>query len=134
MHGYYTFKAEEAGAIGVGVDKDKGSIDLCQYLAEIKRSQCSFMVYDINTPFKQKYDIIMALNVLHRTGQFEHTTANMFRHCNECILEVGESQLSVIISESVRQGFKLKRNIPSHRQQSCIGPRRVLHMERQNKD
>jgi len=131
MHGYYTFKAEEAGAIGVGVDMDRGAIDLSNYLARKKQSECHFMVYDITTPLKQRYDIIMALNVLHRTGKFRQTTANMFRHCNECILEVGESQLPVIISEGTRQGFKLKRNIPSHRQHSCIGPRRILHLARQ---
>ncbi|XXJ18709.1 hypothetical protein ACR42D_03980 [Desulfovibrio caledoniensis] len=42
----------------------------------------------------------------------------------------GEGQLPVIIAEATRQGFKLMRNIPSHRTQSCIGPRRILHMAR----
>lgn len=130
MHGYYTFKAEEAGATGFGVDMDRGAIDLSNYLAEVKRSQCHFQVYDITTPLKQKYDIILALNVLHRTGKFELTTEIMFDHCNECILEVGESQLPFIESQGVLQGFKIKTNIPSHRVQSCIGPRRVLHMVR----
>jgi cytidylate kinase len=130
MHGYYTFKAEEMGAAGVGLDMDKGAVDLANYLAGAKGSGCHFMVYDITTPLKQKYDIILALNVLHRTGKFELTTEIMFAHCNECILEVGESQLPVIIAEATRQGFKLARNIPSHRTQSCIGPRRILHMVR----
>lgn len=131
MHGYYTFKAEEEGAVGIGVDMDQGAVNLSNYLASVKKSNCHFMVYDITTPLSQKYDIILALNVLHRTGKFELTTKVMFGHCNECILEVGESQLPIIIGEGTRQGFKLKRNIPSHRQQSCIGPRRVLHMVRQ---
>lgn len=130
MHGYYTFKAEEMGAEGVGLDVDQGAVDLANYLASVKQSHCHFMVYDITTPLRQKYDIILALNVLHRTGKFELTTQIMFAHCNECILEVGESQLPVIIAEGTCQGFKLKRNIPSHRQQSCIGPRRMLHMAR----
>ncbi|MGE4424260.1 MAG: methyltransferase domain-containing protein [Pseudodesulfovibrio sp.] len=130
MHGYYTFKAEEMGAAGVGLDMDKGAVDLANYLAGAKGSGCHFMIYDITTPLKQKYDIILALNVLHRTGKFELTTEIMFAHCNECILEVGESQLPVIIAEATRQGFKLRRNIPSHRTQSCIGPRRILHMAR----
>nr|WP_321512845.1 methyltransferase domain-containing protein [uncultured Pseudodesulfovibrio sp.] len=134
MHGYYTFKAEEEGAVGIGVDMDQGAVDLSNYLAAVKQSSCHFMVYDITTPLSQNYDIILALNVLHRTGKFELTTEIMFAHCNECILEVGESQLPVIIGEGTRQGFKLKRNIPSHRQQSCIGPRRVLHMVRQEND
>jgi len=130
MHGYYTFKAEELGATGVGLDVDQGAVDLANHLASVKRSGCHFMVYDITTPLGQKYDIIMALNVLHRTGKFELTAQIMFEHCNECILEVGESQLPFIIAEGTRQGFKLRRNIPSHRRQSCIGPRRVLHMAR----
>ncbi|EGB16218.1 hypothetical protein DND132_3015 [Pseudodesulfovibrio mercurii] len=130
MHGYYTFKAEELGAAGVGLDMDRGAVDLANYLASAKGSACHFMVYDITTPLQRKYDIILALNVLHRTGKFELTTAIMFAHCNECILEVGEDQLPVIIAEATRQGFKLRRNIPSHRQQSCIGPRRILHMAR----
>lgn len=130
MHGYYTFKAEEAGASGVGLDVDKGAVDLSNYLAGIKGSNCHFMVYDITTPLARKYDIILALNVLHRTGKFELTVENMFRHCSECVLEVGQSQLPVIIGEGTRQGFKLLRNIPSHRTQSCIGPRRLLHMTR----
>lgn len=130
MHGYYTFKTEEMGAAGVGLDMDQGAVDLANHLAEAKGSGCHFMVYDITTPLKQKYDIILALNVLHRTGKFELTTEIMFAHCNECILEVGESQLPVIIAEATRQGFKLMRNIPSHRTQSCIGPRRILHMAR----
>jgi len=128
MHGYYSFKAEEQGALSVGVDMDQGAIALANYLAGRKNSQCHFMLYDITTPLRQRYDIIMALNVLHRTTNFEQATGIMFRHCNECILEVGESQLPFIIAEGTRQGFKLMRNIPSHRQQSCIGPRRVLHM------
>ncbi|WP_319581803.1 methyltransferase domain-containing protein [uncultured Pseudodesulfovibrio sp.] len=130
MHGYYTFKAEEMGAAGVGLDMDQGAVDLSNYLARAKGSDCHFMVYDITTPLKQKYDIILALNVLHRTGKFELTTEIMFAHCDECILEVGESQLPVIIAEATRQGFKLIRNLPSHRTQSCIGPRRILHMAR----
>ncbi|OIQ50754.1 Zeta toxin [Pseudodesulfovibrio hydrargyri] len=130
MHGYYTFKAEEMGAAGVGLDMDQGAVDLANYLAGAKGSGCHFMVYDITTPLNQRYDIILALNVLHRTGKFELTTEIMFAHCNECILEVGESQLPVIIAEATRQGFKLMRNIPSHRTQSCIGPRRILHMAR----
>ncbi|WP_338669591.1 methyltransferase domain-containing protein [Pseudodesulfovibrio methanolicus] len=130
MHGYYTFKAEEMGAAGVGLDMDRGAVALANYLAGAKGSGCHFMIYDITTPLKQKYDIILALNVLHRTGKFELTTEIMFAHCNECILEVGESQLPVIIAEATRQGFKLARNIPSHRTQSCIGPRRILHMVR----
>ncbi|BDQ34947.1 methyltransferase domain-containing protein [Pseudodesulfovibrio portus] len=130
MHGYYTFKAEERGATGVGLDVDQGAVDLANYLASVKGAGCHFMIYDITTPLRQKYDIIMALNVLHRTGRFELTTQIMFEHCNECILEVGESQLPFIIAEGTRQGFKLRRNIPSHRHQSCIGPRRVLHMAR----
>ena len=130
MHGYYTFKAEEMGATGVGLDMDRGAVDLANYLASAKDSACHFMVYDITTPLKQKYDIILALNVLHRTGKFELTTEIMFAHCNECILEVGEGQLPVIIGEATRQGFKLRRNLPSHRQQSCIGPRRILHLAR----
>jgi cytidylate kinase len=130
MHGYYTFKAEEMGAAGVGLDMDRGAVELANRLATAKGSGCHFMVYDITTPLKRKYDIILALNVLHRTGKFELTTEIMFAHCNECILEVGESQLPVIIAEATRQGFKLKRNLPSHRQQSCIGPRRILHMAR----
>ena len=130
MHGYYTFKAEEMGAVGVGLDMDQGAVDLANYLASVKNSNCHFMVYDITTPLRQRYDIILALNVLHRTGQFELTTEIMFAHCDECILEVGEQQLPVIIGEGTRQGFKLRRNIPSHRTQSCIGPRRILHMVR----
>ncbi|NDV18538.1 methyltransferase domain-containing protein [Pseudodesulfovibrio sp. JC047] len=131
MHGYYTFKAEEMGAHGTGMDMDQGAISLSTNLATAKRSNCQFMVYDITTPLPQKYDIILALNVLHRTGKFELTTKIMFEHCNETILEVGESQLPVILGEGTRQGFSLASNLPSHRYQSCIGPRRVLHMVRQ---
>ena len=128
MHGYYSFKAEEAGAACVGLDVDQGAVDLSNHLARLKGSNSHFMVYDINTPLGRQFDVIMALNVLHRTGKFELTVENMFRHCRECILEVGQSQLPVIIGEGVRQGFKLLKNIPSHRTQSCIGPRRLLHM------
>ena len=36
MHGYYTFKAEEMGAAGVGLDMDQGAVDLANYLAGAK--------------------------------------------------------------------------------------------------
>jgi hypothetical protein len=42
----------------------------------------------------------------------------------------GEGQLPGILAEATRQGFKPMCNIPSHRTQSCIGPRRILHMAR----
>ncbi len=130
MHGYYSFKAEECGSFSTGIDIDTGAIKAAKIIAKYRNSISEFKTYNSENRFTSKYDIILALNVLHRVSDFRKVCQNIFISSSEAILEVGESQISNIITIGKENQFTLKKAIKSHRNSEVIGQRILLHMQK----
>ena len=128
MHGYFTFKLEEAGALSVGVDIDPGSITAAQRIAEARGSKARFLVLDSAQGFSEPFDIIFALNVLHRVRDFETVCRNIFTSAQAAVLEVGEVQLKDLFILSKSMGFKMRQTLKSHRCSDVVGQRAVIHL------
>ena len=128
MHGYYSFKAEELGATVTGFDIDHGAITAAKHIAQSRNSSCAFDVFNVENPFAVQFDIIFALNVLHRVKKFELVCRNIFHSANEFILEIGEIQLQQLLSLAKEFGLRMKKVIKSHRCSDVVGQRVLLHI------
>lgn len=118
FHGYFCFKAEEAGSRSVvGVEADESTMEVAKQVAVLRKSRVLFCRGDLND-FETGcvYDIVMALNVLHHIKNIDHALKNIFRSSKLAVFEVTVSQKE-IISEYARQfGFDLVGRANSHRE------------------
>lgn len=129
MLGYFSFKAEEAGGICTGYDIDAGAIDGARLVAKARGSNCRFKAHDVSSGLGGDFDIVMALNVLHRVREFEVVVRHILSACRTAILEVGEQQMRPVMLLAKHKGFRLGKMIISHRSSSVVGQRviAVLH-------
>jgi len=128
MHGYFSFKMEEAGAIPHGIDVDPRAIAVAQRIAMERHSAGSFAAVRSEAPFDRRFDYIFALNVLHRVTDFETSCRNIFAATDNAVLEVGEVQLKDIFLLSKDYGFKMRKTLKSHRNTDVVGQRAILHL------
>lgn len=131
MLGYFTFKFEEAGAQAYGIDVDDGAILGAQAVARARRSTAQFAVHNAEAGFESAFDIIFALNVLHRVADFTAVCNNIFAAAKEVVLEVGERQLKDLITLSKPFGFRTNRSLKSHRCSDVVGQRIIVHLVKQ---
>lgn len=131
MLGYFTFKFEEAGAQAYGIDVDDGAILGAQAVARARRSTAQFAVHNAEAGFESAFDIIFALNVLHRVADFTAVCNNIFAAAKEVVLEVGERQLKDLITLSKPFGFRTNRSLKSHRCSEVVGQRIIVHLVKQ---
>jgi cytidylate kinase len=127
MHGYFTFKIEEAGANPIGIDKDSKAISVANMIAKERHSYARFAVHNCDTELYGKFDIIFALNVLHRVSNFEDVCKNIFNSSNEVVLEVGEIQIKKILLISNSYGYRIKKSIKSHRNSDVVGQQVIIY-------
>ncbi|GFK96067.1 Ubiquinone biosynthesis O-methyltransferase [Fundidesulfovibrio magnetotacticus] len=128
MHGYYTFKLEEAGAAPLGVDIDAHSIDVAREVARARGSKARFAAANSEDPFTETFDVVFALNVLHRVSDFRAVCENIFTSCSQAVVEVGEVQLPELFALSAGHGFKRARSLKSHRSSDVVGQRVLVHL------
>lgn len=128
MLGYYSFKAEEAGGSPLGVDLDEGAIKAARLIAAARNSRARFEVYDVEQGFQEGFDLIFALNVLHRVSHFDLVCRNIFAAAEEFVLEVGEIQVRDVLTLSKEFGLKMRKAHKSHRRSSVVGQRVLLHL------
>lgn len=128
MHGYFTFKLEEDGAIASGIDIDEKSITVAKIIADARKSSAHFYTYNVLQDLNIFFDTIFALNVLHRVTNFQKVCQNIFSSTHEVVLEIGEIQLKELFSIAKEFGFKLKNAIKSHRNSDVVGQRVIIHM------
>lgn len=130
MLGYFSFKLEEAGAQPFGVDIDEGAIVAAKAIAAARKSAAIFSVSNSEKPFGRSYDIVVALNVLHRVSDFGTVCANIFGATKTAVLEVGEGQLKDLLAICLPLGFQMKKMIQSHRVSDVIGQRVIACLTR----
>jgi len=108
FHGYFSFKAEQAGAKKViGLEIDKDILETVNIIKKINESQAEFLLWDGTTPTPQA-DIALVLNVFHHVKDKELLLQNI--KANTVIFEVKEAQLDL-----VKKYFKIIKQEKSHR-------------------
>lgn len=127
-HGYFCFKAEEAGAVPTGVDIMEGAIDVCREVGRWRKSACTFEVRDVTQGLGGAYDVVMALNVLHRVSDMETVVRHIFDGCSEAVLELGKGQVDTCVELAGERGFSVVSQHGSHRKAGAVGERTILRL------
>ena len=128
MHGYFSFKLEEAGASPHGIDVDPMAVSVATMIAKARNSGAVFSVHRSEEAFDRRYDYIFALNVLHRVSDFQAACRNIFASTDNAVVEVGEVQLKELFLLSKEYGFRMKRTLKSHRNTDVVGQRSIIHL------
>lgn len=129
-NGYFLFKAEALGATCHGFDINQGSIDAAKAIAKYTGSSCTFELCNVEQDYAEESDIVFALNMLHYMEDLPAMIETLSRKSRALVLEVGKGQLDDILPVAVRNGQRMVKTVPSHRKQSVIGERVILHMEK----
>lgn len=131
MHGYYSFKCEEKGAIPTGYDVAASSIAICNEVARYRNSVSTFEVCDVTKGLGRDFDMVMALNVLHRVSDMQAALKHIFEGSKEFLFEAGKKQLAEITETGKEHGFKLIRTHGSHRNSDVVGQRILAYMAKE---
>lgn len=117
FHGYFSFKAEEAGARSViGIDICKSATEVASQIAILKNSKAYFYCSSL-ADFKPNctYDIVLALNVLHHIKDINQALEDIFRIGKLIVFETPTSQRDSILHCAKQYGFGLTDRANSHR-------------------
>jgi len=108
FHGYFSFKAEQAGAKKVyGLEIDPDILETVNIIKKIIVSNVEFSLWGGTTPTPQA-DIALILNVFHHVKDKELLLQNI--KANTVIFEVKKAQL-----ELVQKYFNIIKEVESHR-------------------
>jgi 2-polyprenyl-3-methyl-5-hydroxy-6-metoxy-1,4-benzoquinol methylase len=108
FHGYFSFKAEQAGAKKVyGLEIDPAILETANIIKKIIQSKAEFSLWDGTTPTPQA-DIALVLNVFHHVKDKELLLQNI--KAKTAIFEVKEQQM-----ELVKKYFNILKQEKSHR-------------------
>lgn len=136
FHGYFCFKAEEAGADAVcGYDKGGWPVDVSRRLAELKSSWCQFVQQDLSRGPATEHDVWLVLNSLHHIvrGRGDDGLVcflqAVYKQSREAIFEINPDSEEVVLGHATVNGFSLVHDAESHRV-TAKGTRRVLHVAR----
>ena len=96
FHGYFCFKAEQAGAKMVhGIDKNPQVIATTKLFAKEINSNCKFDVIEANDCYTSDYDIILCLNVFHHITHRDGFLNGM-NSGQKMIMEIDKENLSKV--------------------------------------
>jgi hypothetical protein len=109
FHGYFSFKAKQAGASKVlGLDKLHQAISFANSLQQYNEIEVLFDIWESGEKIPE-CDILFLLNALHHFSQPRETLKNM-QKCSWAIFEVNENQINMI-----KEYFTIINEIQSHR-------------------
>ncbi|MBU1046014.1 methyltransferase domain-containing protein [Patescibacteria group bacterium] len=117
FHGFFSFKAEQAGAKSVtGLEKDERALKTARKLAWLKQSKILFLQGEIeNFESPQKYDIVLVLNMLHHVKDIKSVLDNICQLGKTIIFESYLEQEEIILETAARFNLKMIKRINSHR-------------------
>ena len=119
-YGYFSFKAEEAGAASVtGVDISPSVLATTRSIAMVKNSKVHFVISDLYKYRPKESDIIMALNTLHHIGYDRKVLLRIFGFASTVILELPARDLW-IVAQVARKYHYWPTLMGSHREGRCI--------------
>ena len=119
-YGYFSFKAEQSGAVNVtGVDVLSSVVGKAHSIAMVKNSKVHFVVAELKKYTPPYADIAMALNTLHHLDYDEGLLNLIFQRSNKVILEMPAKDKGKIDNFALAYGFNLY-VVGSHREGRCI--------------
>lgn len=118
FHGFFSFKAEEAGAQWVvGVDNCAPALEIAREISWLKNSaRTIFRLEDISKwQAAQIYDIVLVLNMLHYASDLQTALRHIFAAGKTIVFEIPVAQEEAIQAEANLHQFYLAAKINSHR-------------------
>lgn len=118
--GYFSFKAEEAGASSVtAVDVSPSVLATARSIAMVKHSKVHFVIADLTKYWPHQADIIMALNILHHLNYNRKVLLRIFNLAGTVVIEMPAKDLNTV--NPVAQKYQFETTvIGSHREGRCI--------------
>jgi len=133
MHGYFSFKVEEAGGVDVlGLELNPSSVEVARAVAASRHSACTFAVCNVETDDMPKRDVYLAMNMLHWVKDLGAFLDKLSGAANELIMEIGDTQIKAVMSRLLPRGFKPVAVQESHRPDKLIGQRQLFHFVRRD--
>ncbi len=135
FNGYFSIKFKRAGATTVtGYDVNVPALKISKLNALYNNIVCLFIKKNMGKDvlFTKKYDIIVALNVLHHVARnntnkdYKQVLDDIFKNCNEALFEINNKEITDIKIYAEKNNFKLSRTIKSHRN-TMFGQRYILY-------
>ncbi len=117
FHGFFSFKAEEAGAKTVtGIDHSIQPLNVARRIGWLKNAKAVFSKDDLDDlTIEQTYDIVLVLNMLHYSKNIDRALQNVFRAGNLIVFEIPIEQEKIISQHAYKYGFKLNTKADSYR-------------------
>ena len=133
MHGYFSFKVEEAGGVDViGLELNPSSVEVARAVAASRKSSCTFDICDVETSELPKRDVYLAMNMLHWVKNLDGFLDRLSGAANELIMEIGDTQIKRVMSKLLPAGFKPVAVQESHRPDQVIGQRQLFRLVRRD--
>lgn len=125
FNGYFSFKAEDAGAVFVdGYDTNAAALDIANKIKTMRKSGCNFIDKNIenDVPFlRRRYEIAFVLNVIHHVTDVElqkRFILELFKKCEEVVVEANAKEFKVIEECAKDVKFEMKKARKSTRADS----------------
>ena len=138
FHGYFCFKAEQAGAsVIIGLDRSKAAILVAKRLGLLQRSGCVFFEMEVTESGQGNADIALVMNVYHHilSGSSPEAAKNFLQYvfdtATQVILEINPDEAAEIESIAEEHEYALLHDSESHRVTEA-GTRRLLHYGRRD--
>jgi hypothetical protein len=112
FHGYFAFKAEEAGAVVWGFDQSSAALTTARMINDLRGGNVIFEEWVAGDALPE-CDVILCLNSLHHFENQERALSRM--RCKQAIFEINEDCLP-----SVEKYFEVNRRVASHRADRTI--------------
>ncbi len=112
FHGYFCFKAEDAGAEASGFDRSPAVLAVARMINDLRGGRAVFSEW-VGGDVLPECDVVLCLNVLHHFADQDKAVSRM--RCRQAIFEIKEESRPV-----VENHFEVTRRLASHRADRCI--------------
>ncbi len=112
FHGYFCFKAEDAGAQAFGFDRSPAVLAVARMINDIRGGNAVFSEW-VGGDALPECDVVLCLNVLHHFADQDKAVSRMA--CRQAIFEIKEEARPV-----VEKHFEVTRRLDSHRADRCL--------------
>ncbi|MGE5189471.1 MAG: class I SAM-dependent methyltransferase [Gemmatimonadota bacterium] len=112
FHGYFCFKAEDAGARATGLDRSSSVLTVARMINELRGGSATFAEW-VGGDEVPECDLVLCLNALHHFADPDKAVSRM--RCGQAIFEIKEESRPV-----VERYFDVARRVRSHRADRCI--------------
>ena len=127
FNGYFSFKAEQAGASVIGYDVNEPANEIATCLGLLGKSSCQFITADLNVVSPKSSDVLLILNVLHHIADGRDREVQFLRRvlptCKEAVLLVNPEQVP---ATDAIPGYRQVCVVDSHLKTE-LGQRKLVH-------